>query len=454
VGRLLWFGGQRMRKLLVGLVAGALTLTAAPARAAVTEVSLVVGLRQDDAPVAALGRLRAEPVGGAIAVDVPVDDVAAATRRLTADPNVAYVEPDHVARAMANDPAYPAQWGITRSRVDQAWATTHGSARVTVAVVDTGVGRLPDLAGRVLPGHDFVNDDDDATDDNGHGTMAAGVIAAAGNNRTGIAGICWSCRILPVKVLDAKGAGSYTDIARGIRYAADRHATIISLSLGGTDDGQVLRDAVAYAVGRGSLVIAAAGNKGTSAPHYPAAIPAVLAVGAVTATGARYPWSNYGALVDLTAPGCNPAQGRDGVVAQFCGTSSATPFVAGVAALLASTSPAPSATVIRAALTSSPSHRVDAVGALRHLDTTAPAVRVFASSRFAPTVYLTARATDASGIARLDLLVNDHIVARYAGGLHRFAIRTAAYGKTITARIRVYDRAGNGRLSPVRLWRR
>ena len=155
-----------------------------------------------------------------------------------------------------------------------------------------------------------------------------------------------------MKVLGAGGSGSYSDIAEGIRYAADQGADIINLSLGGAADSQLLRDAVTYAAGKGALVLAAAGNDGSSALHYPAAIPAVLAVGGSTAGDARYPWSNYGSnWVDIAAPGCNPAQGRNGVVGQFCGTSSATPFAAGVAALLASTTPAPTAATIRKALT-------------------------------------------------------------------------------------------------------
>ncbi|SNY51783.1 S8 family serine peptidase [Paractinoplanes atraurantiacus] len=269
-----------------------------------------------------------------------------------------------------NDPGFSTQWGLKQTRVDQVWNTLRGNTRVIVAVLDTGVNPLPDLRTRMLPGYDFVNGDSNPADDNGHGTMAAGVVAAGGANRTGIAGICWNCRILPVKVLNAKGSGSYTAIAQGIRFAADRGARVISLSLGGNADSGVLRDAVTYAEAKGALIVAAAGNKGVSAPHYPAAIPSVLAVGGVTSTGARYSWSNYGSWVDVTAPGCNPAQGPSGAIGQYCGTSSAAPFIAGVAGLLASSPLQPTAGEIRAAIVgtkSSPSGRVDALKALQAL---------------------------------------------------------------------------------------
>jgi subtilisin family serine protease len=564
-----------VRALAVLIVAGALApVSPAAARADEAPVSLVVGLRAGADVVDDLAEtvdvLRTEPLPGAVAVDVPAGQVAAATAELRADPAVAYVEPDHVARAAAvtpNDPAYRSQWGITRARVDLAWSTTRGAAGVTVAVLDTGVRPLTDLAPRLLTGYDFVNSDTDANDDNGHGTMTAGVLAATGGNGVGIAGVCWSCTILPVKVLGANGSGSYTDIARGIRYAADRGADIINMSLGGSADSRLLTDAVAYATAKGALVIAAAGNDGSTARHYPAAIPSVLAVGASTSGDARYSWSNHGsAWVDLAAPGCNPAQDLTGAVGSFCGTSSATPFAAGVAALLASQNPAPDAAAIRRALTSSAtriaggwvdaaSGRVDAAAALGlwrtsvavradtappvaafrypatsalvrgvvpinglasddgrvtrvdlaaggrlvgtdttapyafrwntrgyrgpvtmtlraqddagrvtlvrrivRVDNDAPAVAVQGRAHGARgvrrTLYVTARAADASGISRMDLVVDGRVTQRHAGGLRQFPVQTWLHGRAMTVQVRAYDSAGNMRATPARTWYR
>lgn len=562
---------MNLRALTVGLLVGGLSLAGgAPALAAPADeaapVALIVGLRAATDVVGTLERsvdvLDSEPLTGAVSVDVPADQVTAAANALRADPAVAYVERDRVARIATNDPYFADQWGLAKAGVPTAWQTTHGAGSIVVAVVDTGVKVLPDLAGRVLAGRDFVNKDNDPADDQGHGTMTAGVIAARGDNGIGIAGICWTCKILPVKVLGADGSGSYSDIAQGIRWSADKGADIINLSLGGDEDSQLLRDAVTYASAKGALVIAAAGNDGSAAPHFPAAIPAVLAVGASTASDSRYTWSNYGSSwVDIAAPGCNPAQARNGVVGQFCGTSSATPFVAGVAALLASTTSAPDATTIRKALITSAdpiagtwvpqsSGRVDAVAALAALtddkvppvtgfltpggnafvrgtvtvtaratdnigvarvqlladgvvvgtDRIAPysfswrttgrgaaavlvlraydhggnvtsATRRVTVDNWAPTVqltggpvsgtrnvrktkYVTATASDANGISRLELLVDGRMIQRYAGSTHRFAVQTGKYGAAMTVQVRAYDRAGNVRSAPARKWYR
>jgi thermitase len=567
---------RAVRQSVVGLLVAGLALTAAPAPASAAPaepaVSLVVGLNSGAGVVDRLERsvdvLDSTPAAGVVTVDVPASQASEATDVLRADPAVRYVEPDHVAHMTTtpNDPSYPSQWGIAKTRVNTAWDGTHGSSSVTVAVLDTGVTALPDFAGRLLTGWNYVNNTTDTTDDNGHGTMTAGVIAAAGNNGIGIAGICWSCKILPVKVLDANGSGDYSKIALGIRYAADRGADIINMSLGGPADGQVLRDAVAYAVSRGSMVIAAAGNDGSFAEHYPAAIPAVLAVGGSTAGDARYPWSNYGSSwVDIAAPGCNLAQSKAGVVGQFCGTSSATPFTAGVAALLASTTPAPSAAAIRSALTwsavplagnwvATTSGRIDAAAALAALphvlaadqaaptvsfryaataavsrgiivvggragddggvsrvqlligsrllgtdtsspyafrwssagytgpvtltlraydwsgkvavasqvvtvDNTAPVVRITSAPangtrKVRKTKYVTATARDSYGVRVMDLIVDGKVVQRFAGTSHRFSVATARYGKSMTVRVRAYDRAGNVSITPARTWYR
>src|SRR5919107_5930078 len=172
--------------LLIGLMLAGCPL---PAAAAEPPVTLVVGLRSPADVVRRTGVdvLDSTPLSGGLTVDVTPGQADEAASALRADPAVAYVEPDHVAHAAVtpDDPAYPSQWGIPRARVDAAWATTRGSAGVVVAVVDTGVAAIPELAGRLLAGHDFVNGDADADDDNGHGTMAAGVIAAAGGNGAG-----------------------------------------------------------------------------------------------------------------------------------------------------------------------------------------------------------------------------------------------------------------------------
>jgi len=417
-------------RVLLGLL---LAVPGVPAHAGAKPVDLVVGRRH----------------GAPQVISVPRDKSDSVIKNLADDPDVKYVEPDHIAHADAirpDDPGYAGQWGVVRTRVSEAWSTVRGNARVTIAVVDTGVTALPDFAGRLLPGHDFVNNDDNAADDNGHGTMAAGVAAAAGYNRTGVAGICWNCRILPVKVLGADGSGAYSDIADGIRYAADQGATIINLSLGGADDSQVLRDAVDYADEKGSLVVAAAGNQGSPEPHYPAAIPSVLAVGAVDEHDTRYPWSNYGtSWVDVTAPGCNPAQQRTGAIGQYCGTSSATPFVAGIAGLLASTEPAPTTAEVRAALAGG---RVDALRSLAALPYTADSVRPAVAFGATPAlargvVTVSAAAADQHGIARVQLYAGGKLIATDVAAPYSFRWRSAPRNGVIALDLRAYDQAGN-----------
>jgi subtilisin family serine protease len=219
-----------------------------------------------------------------------------------------------------------------------------------IAVLDTGVDMAhPDLAAKIVsPGHDFANDDEDATDDHWHGTHVAGIAAADTNNSTGVAGVAWNCRILPVKVVDATGSGWYSWIIDGIVWATDHGADVINLSLGDVVDDQFLKDACKYAHDRGVVVVASAGNDGTEGVFYPAAYDEyVLAVAATDYNDAVAAFSSFGPEIDVAAPGVwilGPAPqwyvGTGALPYLFAsGTSMAAPHVAGLAALIKSAKP-------------------------------------------------------------------------------------------------------------------
>jgi subtilisin family serine protease len=275
-------------------------------------------------------------------VSVPASSHWQARQTLQSDPRVESVEEDAIASAAVEprDPYWDHQWNVRRIRGTEAWDVTRGDSSVIIAIVDTGVdGSHPDLRGRMVKGWDFQNNDANPYDDDGHGTAVATTAAAAGNDRVGIAGMCWACRIMPVKVLNSQGHGSHSNIAAGIMWAADHGADVINLSIAGLSATELLGDSIAYALRRGLVVVAAAGNAGTTRKMYPAAYPGVISVAATNELDRLYSWSTRGSWVTLAAPGCSFSGRPHARWSWLCGTSLAAPIVSGTVGLMKSVAP-------------------------------------------------------------------------------------------------------------------
>ncbi|MCK4642170.1 peptidase S8 [bacterium] len=269
-------------------------------------------------------------------------------------------EKDHLKKInfIPNDTLYADyQWNMERIGFEDYSDISIGSPSVIVAVVDTGIDLdHPDLAANLVTGRNLILADSGGNpysptnpdDDHGHGTHCAGTVGAIANNNLGVVGVAPGVSIMPIKVLADDGYGYDSDIAEGVRWAADNGADVLSMSIGGGTGTTILAEAVDYAYGNGCVVIAATGNEGKSSIDYPSLYTNVIAVGASDYSDGRSSYSNYGEGMDIVAPGGDPVDGpadwnnwiastyNNGDYAWSSGTSMACPHVAGAAALLVS----------------------------------------------------------------------------------------------------------------------
>jgi len=248
-----------------------------------------------------------------------------------------------------NDPRFDDQWALETINAEAAWPLSKGD-NILIAVLDTGADLdHPDLTAKLRTDidRDFINNDNVADDDQGHGTHVSGIAAAATDNSTGVAGLGWNAAILPLKVMDDQGGGDTSALINAIYYAADNGVKVINMSLG-TDpardlhcstDLPALQTAINYAYNKGVVMVAAAGNESSSGGVAPANCTHVIGVAATNRNDKITYYSNYGDSVDVAAPGgaflnqiLSTCMG--GGYCEKSGTSMATPYVAGLAALV------------------------------------------------------------------------------------------------------------------------
>jgi subtilisin len=280
----------------------------------------------------------------AVAADLPEQ----AVENLKKNNKIAYIEPDYKVSALGET----VPWGITKIGAPSVHANANKGTGINLAIIDTGINyNHPDLSGNYRGGYDFVNDDVDPLDDNGHGTHCAGIIAAADND-IGVIGVAPEANLYSLKVLDSTGSGYISDVIAAIEWAIEtrkdtdtsNNIQIISMSFGSNSGVTAYETACSQAYNSGILLVAAAGNDGNirgtgDSVDYPAAYSSVIAVAATDSMNKRASFSSTGPAVELAAPGVNILSTYENDLTSLSGTSMACPHVAGTAALVLAANP-------------------------------------------------------------------------------------------------------------------
>lgn len=405
-------------------------------------------------------------------VEVPPQAEDGIARALTHNPHIKFVERDMLVEAeevIPNDPNYSSAWHLPKIQAPTAWDSNQGDG-VIIAILDTGVDAThPDLSAKLVPGWNAVSGNTDTSDIQGHGTKVAGAAAAITNNSLGVAGVAGAARIMPIRITnDSSGYAYWSDIARGLTWAADQGARVANISYEATNSSSIA-SAAQYLQSKGGVTVVAAGNSSTD-PGYSDS-PYMISVSATDSNDAKASWSNFGYFVDVAAPGVSIwTTTKGGGYGAASGTSFASPVTAGVVALMmtanASLSPATFEQVLESTAKDLGSAgwdtyygygRVEAAAAVQsalqtqNLDSQAPSVSITSP----------AASSTVSGIAAINVSASDNIgvtqVVLFANGAQVAADTTSPFGfswdttqiadGSATLVAHAYDKAGNQSVS-------
>lgn len=405
-------------------------------------------------------------------VDVPEYSEESVIAALNQHPHLKYAEPDYIfhANLTPNDPYFGSAWHLSKTGATAAWDISQG-AGITIAILDTGIDSThPDLAGKIVSGWNFYDNNSNTTDVNGHGTAVAGAAAASSNNGIGVSAMAGQAKIMPVRIASPEATAYGSTIAQGLTWAADRGVRVANISYANVPASSTIINAAQYMKNKGGLVIVAAGNSGKNEGFTPTT--SMIPVSATNSTDTKTSWSSFGNYVALSAPGINIwTTYRNASYGTAWGTSLASPVVAGAVALMMSANTKLKSTEIENLLFSTAKDlgtagrdpyygygRVNAAAAVlaaknatvslaAEIDTEAPTASIIeplAGATVSGIVPVDIQASDNIGVTRAELWVNNTSVAVDTSEPFAFSWdSTGAPNGEANLVIRAYDAAGN-----------
>lgn len=420
------------------------------------------------------GKIRKVGQSDLYIIDLPEYTEESVIARLAHHPHLKFVELDHYVSPSQtpNDPYYPNGWHLPKINSPLAWENSEG-AGVTIAILDSGVdSNHPDLSAKMVPGWNFYDNNSNTSDVYGHGTKVAGAAAAITNNGTGVAGVAGQSKIMPIRITDTSGWGTWSAIAKGLTWAADQGARVANISFLGVTSSSSARTSAQYMKDKGGLVVVSGGNTGKLESY--TKTTAMIPVAATDANDNRSSWSSYGDYIALAAPGVGIwSTTNGGGYGSVSGTSFSSPVTAGVIALMMAANSKMKNTDIEQTLFTTAKDigtsgwdpysghgRVDAAAAVQAVvatapvvDTEAPQVAIIAplsDATVSGLVPVDIEATDNVGVVRAELWVNNTSVAVDTSEPFAFTWDSngAANGKA-TLVVYAFDAAGNTAVSNI-----